>query len=51
MQSAIEESLRANESAEKSTGDTSKKPAALPSRFGTIGSLQDEEEDSDEEGS
>lgn len=50
MQSAIEESLRANASAEKPTGDTSKKPAAPPSRFGTIGGLQHEEEDSDEEG-
>ncbi|CAF0752598.1 unnamed protein product [Adineta ricciae] len=50
MQSAIEESLRANASAEKSTGDTSRKPVVPPSRFGTIGGLQHEEEDSDEEG-
>lgn len=54
MQSAIEESLRTNPGAPKSTGpvskgDTSKKPT-VPSKFGTIGGLQNEENSSDEEG-
>ncbi|UJR33483.1 hypothetical protein I4U23_020928 [Adineta vaga] len=55
MQSAIEESLRAHPGAGKSAGavpkdDSSKKPTAPPSKFGTIGGLHNEEEDSDEEG-
>ena len=54
MQTAIEESIRASGTEPKSTGavskeDASKKPAA-PSRFGTIGGLQKEENSSDEEG-
>jgi hypothetical protein len=57
MQSAIEESLRASGTDTKSAapaavvskGDTSKKPA-VPSKFGTIGALQKEENSSDEEG-
>jgi hypothetical protein len=54
MQSAIEESLRATAVETKSTAtvskeDTSKK-STVSSKFGTIGSLQKDEENSDEEG-
>lgn len=55
MQTAIEESIRASGAESKSTGATSKgntsKTPVAPSKFGTIGALQkDEQEDSDEEG-
>jgi hypothetical protein len=52
MQSAIEESLRAGAAETKATaskGDTNKK-STVPSKFGTIGSLQKEEDSSEEEG-
>lgn len=54
MQSAIEESLRASAAETKSTGavskeDKSKKPV-VPSKFGTIGGLQKDEDSSEEEG-
>ncbi|CAF0724839.1 unnamed protein product [Adineta steineri] len=53
MQSAIEESLRANASAAKSTeskGDKHKKSTAPPSKFGTIGGLHNDDDSSEEEG-
>lgn len=54
MQTAIEESIRASETGSKSTGAVSKEGAskkpAVPSKFGTIGGLQKEENSSDEEG-
>ena len=52
MQSAIEESLRANAAAKKSPvskKDTKKNPSTS-TKFGTIGGLRDDEESSDEEG-
>jgi hypothetical protein len=54
MQSAIEESLRGFPSAGKSTGaepksDKTKKPAGS-SKFGTISSLQNDDNSSEEEG-
>lgn len=54
MQSAIEESLRNTAAEAKSTGAVSKgdanKKQTVPSKFGTIGGLQKDEESSDEEG-
>jgi hypothetical protein len=54
MQSAIEESLRAHAVEAKPVGATSKgdtaKKSAAPSKFGTIGGLQNDEDSSEEEG-
>jgi len=54
MQTAIEDSLRASAAEAKATatvskGDTNKK-STVPSKFGTIGSLQKDEDSSEEEG-
>jgi hypothetical protein len=52
MQSAIEESLRVTAAATKSTGskeDTDKK-STVASKFGTISSLQKQDDSSEEEG-
>ncbi len=50
MQSAIEESLRASATETKSTATASSKQSAVSSKFGTLGSLQKDEDSSEEEG-